>query len=66
MLARGSSSSGVVRVRESPDVKELKVSVSVHYRKEDAVSSARLCLMEREDGDHGVALLVRHPPVHPQ
>lgn len=61
VLARGSSSSGIARVRESPDVRDLKVSVSVHYRNEEALSGARVCLVEREDGGHGVALLVRHP-----
>lgn len=56
VLARGSSSSGVVRVRESPDVKGLKVSVSVHHRNK-APSGARVCLVEREERGHGVAIL---------
>jgi hypothetical protein len=64
VLARGSSSSGVVRVRESPDVKGLKVSVSVHHRNK-APSGARVCLVEREERGHGVAILVRHQSITP-
>jgi len=57
VLARGSSSSGITRVRESPDLKDLKVSVSVNYLNEEALSGAKVCLVEREDGSHGVAIL---------
>jgi len=61
VLARGSSPSGIVRFRESPDVKDLKVSVSVHNRNEEALSSARVCLVERGDLGHGVAILPQTP-----
>jgi hypothetical protein len=64
VLARGSSSSGVVRVRESPDVKGLKVSVSVHHRNK-APSGVRVCLVEREERGQGVAILVRHQSITP-
>ena len=57
VLARGTSSCGVVRVRESPDVKDLRVSVSVHHHNE---AGARVCLVEREERGHGVVIFVRH------
>jgi hypothetical protein len=60
VAARGSLSSGIVRVHESPDVKDLKVSVFAHYRNRKALSSARVCLVKHEDGGNGVAILVRH------
>ena len=60
VLARGSASSGIARVRQSPDQKDMmKVSVSVNYRNEEALSGTKVCLVEREDGSHGVAILVR-------
>ena len=57
VLARGSSSSGIVRVRESPDVKDLSVSVSSHHHNE---AGAKVCLVERGERGHGVVILVRH------
>lgn len=60
VFARGSSFSGIARVHESPDVKDLKVSVSARFRNEEALSGTRVCLVERESGAHGVAILVRH------
>jgi hypothetical protein len=59
VLARGSAYSGIARVRESGDQKGIKVSVSVNYRNEEALSGAKVCLVEREDGSHGVAITVR-------
>jgi hypothetical protein len=60
VLARGSLSSGTVRIHESADVKDLKISVFAHYWNRKVLSSARVCLIERENGPNGVAILVRH------
>ncbi|KAH9971459.1 hypothetical protein BJV74DRAFT_907587 [Russula compacta] len=57
--ARGSLSSGIVRVHQSPEVKDLKVSVAAHYHKKEDLSSARVCLVERGlgNGVKGVEIL---------
>jgi len=57
VAARGSLSSGIVRVHESSDVKDLKISVFAHYRNRKVLSNARVCLVKRENGGNGVAIL---------
>ncbi|KAH9952297.1 hypothetical protein BGW80DRAFT_1430740 [Lactifluus volemus] len=44
VYARGSSSSGVVRVHESLDVKDLKITVFAHYWNRRALSKAKFAL----------------------
>jgi hypothetical protein len=61
VYARGASSSGAVRVRESSDVKDLKVSVFAHFWDRRALSKAKVCLIERKNGPNGVAILVPSP-----
>jgi hypothetical protein len=63
VYARGSSSSGVVRVHESSDVKDLKITVFAHYWDRRALSKAKVCLVERKNGPNGVAILVWSPPL---
>lgn len=61
MISRGSLSSGVVRVHQSPEAKDVKVSVVAHYHKKEVLSSARVCLVQPENGGNGVVILVsRH------
>jgi len=63
-ISRGSLSSGVVRVHQSPEVKDVKVSVVARYHKKEVLSSARVCLVtlvKPENGGSGVVILVsRH------
>ena len=62
VFSRGSISSGVVRVHQSPKVKDVKVSVTAHYHKEKVLSSARVCLVQPKKGGDGVGIFVsRHP-----
>lgn len=58
VVSRGSLSSGIVRVHQSSRVKDLEVSVSAHYHKKEALSHARVCLVDRKNGSRGVAILV--------
>jgi len=61
VVSRGSLSSGVVRVHQSPEVKDVKVSVVAYYHKKEVLSSARVCLVQPENGGNGVVILVsRH------
>ena len=61
VISRGSLSSGVVRVHQSPDVKDVKVSVVAHYHKKEVLSSARVCLVHPDNAGDGVVILVsRH------
>jgi hypothetical protein len=61
VASRGSLSSGIVQVHQSTEVKDLKVSVTAHYHKKEALSSARVCLVQSDNGANGVAILVsRH------
>lgn len=64
VAAKGSLSSGIVRVHQSPEVKDLKVSVAAHYHKKEVLSSARVCLVERGlgNGVKGIEILVRPYP----
>jgi hypothetical protein len=61
VISRGSLSSGIVRVHQSPDVKDVKVSVVAHYHKKEVLSSARVCLVHPDKAGDGVVILVsRH------
>ncbi|KAH9992126.1 hypothetical protein BJV77DRAFT_1067875 [Russula vinacea] len=57
VVSRGSLSSGIVRVHQSSHVKDLKVGVTAHYHKKEALSRARVCLVDRENVGKGVAIL---------
>jgi hypothetical protein len=59
VAARGSSSSGAVRVHESEEVKGLKVSVFAHFWNRKALSGARVCHVERKNELNGLVILVR-------
>ena len=62
LVSRGSLSSGVVRVHRSSEVKDVKVSVTAHAHRKEALASAKVCLVQPEKGGHGVVILVsRHP-----
>ena len=60
VASRGSLSSGIVRVHQSSDVKDLKVSVAAHYHKKEALERAKVCQVDRKNGGKGVAILVGH------
>lgn len=56
VVSRGSLSSGIVRVHQSSHVKDLKVSVVVHYHRKEALERAKVCQMDRKNGGKGVAI----------
>ena len=58
VFSRGSLSSGIVRVHQSPHVKDLKVSVAVHFHNKKALERAKVCRVDLKDGEKGVAILV--------
>ena len=60
VASRGSLSSGIVRVHQSSDVKDLKVSVAAHYHKKEALERAKVCQVDRKNGGKGVVILVGH------
>jgi hypothetical protein len=61
LVSRGSLSSGVVRVHRSSQVKDVKVSVTAHAHKKEALASAQVCLVQPEKGGDGVLIVVsRH------
>ena len=61
MISRGSLSSGVVRVHQSPEVKDAKVSIVARYHKKEVLSGARVCLVHPDNWGNGVVILVsRH------
>lgn len=62
LVSRGSLSSGVVRVHQSSEVKDVKVSVIAHAHKKEALASAKVCLVQSEKGGHGVVILVSPHP----
>ncbi|KAI0302893.1 hypothetical protein B0F90DRAFT_180798 [Multifurca ochricompacta] len=57
LISRGSLSSGIVRVHQSSEVKDLRVNVFAHYHDRKALSTAKVCLVMRENEGNGVAIL---------
>lgn len=58
VVAKGSLSSGIVRVHQSSHVEDLKVSVVAHFHKKEALERAKVCQVDRKNGGKGVAILV--------
>jgi hypothetical protein len=61
VVSRGSLSSGIVRVHQSSHVKDLKVTVGVHFHKKEALERAKVCKVDHNSGAKGVAILVGPP-----
>jgi len=56
VASRGSLSSGIVRVHQSSNVKDLKVTVVAHYRKKEELERAKACQVDLKSGGKGVVI----------
>ena len=62
VVARGSISDGQIRINPDDtgsDPNNAKVQVSIRYYHEDTLSNAKLCRIRRQNGEVGLAILVR-------